>query len=584
MAADRMLGGARRLIVGAPVGALLVVLCLRFLWLSSNLAAGQVSGGYFSECEGRTGIVREPNRWEDFPPSESFGADGQFSIAPGNVRVLQLSDGTSYAFWLKDAELAPYLVVGDEIPQRDSSRAGTCLLGARTSDFSSGSFQLADWNGAAPWSADATRLAAIAKQCGGGARETPLTIELRDGRVTVTLGRCTSSYAPSTDNGSRPYVAAVAGVHGLYGRRAPVWLIDHAIGGGPLAGVFLFSLLLSALLMAAFRLPMTIVLASTLAGARLLVAVLAPRLALAIHFSTTAILILLFFVGAGALVIRAWRAQKSLPRRFATAIAALACIGGGGWIVARGPAWLRAKNVVKHQRNSPLTRAPDGAQWLLTGYSSAADAGIRAGQVGLYDALETGCANLAGRLTRDAVPAQVFPVIAQIVAEHAATDGVIFFGGTNDDFLTPLFAGSSGSFWKLALHLFEALLDRSAAGQTPERVLHLVDVAAAETLGRVQEHTAAIAATVPRAPPSPGFFYFHDFLMSDLASGRSEARRELVQRRATAVTQSGGTFIDLLPALRDRASVSWFNDLMHPSIFGAKEIAQAICLEIGKTH
>ncbi len=339
----------------------------------------------------------------------------------------------------------------------------------------------------------------------------------------------------------------------------------------------LVSLVLSLLLIAAFRLPTTIALALTLAGASLLAVALAPGLALAVHFASTVILVLLFFAAVGTMVIRAWRARRSVAFRSAMAVVVLAFIGGGAWIVAHGPAWLRAKNDIKHQRDSPST---GGVEWLLTGYSSAADAGIRPGQAGLYASLQASCAKLNGRLTRDAVPAQVFPAIARIVADHPVSNGVIFLGGTNDDFLTPVFASTSGSFWKLSFHLFGSLLDRRAAGQSPERVLHLVDVAAAETLSHAEEHTAAIAATVGAVRAASGFYYFHDFLVSDLASGRSAVRQDLAERRATAVKQAGGTFVDLLPKLRDRVSVSWFNDLMHPSTFGAKEIARSICLEI----
>ncbi len=193
MTADR-----RRLVAGALFSALLLVLCLRFAWLSSDLAAGEVSGGYFAECEGRIGLVREPDRWDDFPPSESVGPDGRFSIAPGNVRVLQLGEGVSYSLWLKDAQRAPYVVVAEEAGER----AATCLLQARTPDLSAGAFQLVDWNGAVPWSEDAARLSAVARQCGGGGPETPLKIESREGRVTLALGRCTSSYVSSPRAGA----------------------------------------------------------------------------------------------------------------------------------------------------------------------------------------------------------------------------------------------------------------------------------------------------------------------------------------------------------------------------------------------
>jgi hypothetical protein len=74
-----------------------------------------------------------------------------------------------------------------------------------------------------------------------------------------------------------------------------------------------------------------------------------------------------------------------------------------------------------------------------------------------------------------------------------------------------------------------------------------------------------------------GFLFLHDFLVTDMVTGREADRATMLARRRAAVEDSGGRFVDLLDVFATEAGVSWFNDYVHPSAIAHERIAELAC-------
>jgi hypothetical protein len=211
---------------------------------------------------------------------------------------------------------------------------------------------------------------------------------------------------------------------------------------------------------------------------------------------------------------------------------------------------------------------------VITGYSTALGVGLHRRDDSVGSLLRADAAACPGGVSVLAEEGQTLSWVAGQVCSGPPTDAVVFLGGGNDDLLSSL----TGP--RVALAALGVLHYRHRP-LTPERMDRLFEETARWSLGHLDVQEAAIQSMGACARLRGARLVFvHDFLATDLGTGRGEARRAMLEARRRAVEAVGGRFVDLEHDVAGHAGVSWFNDFIHPSAVGHRVIARIIDQEL----
>jgi hypothetical protein len=203
------------------------------------------------------------------------------------------------------------------------------------------------------------------------------------------------------------------------------------------------------------------------------------------------------------------------------------------------------------------------------GYSAVARGALRADSDGLYEHLVRLGSNDVEMESQRGFSGGAFPLIEAYVCEQLDMQSgslIIFFGGTNDDWISGL---QMSRLAPLRMLLLDVRL-KTDAHRYERR--ELLDARSSLAVLPRQEEVITRAIQCIRAR-NDRFIFFHDFLVTDLGRDLPDARRQMRDARRRAVVGCGGEFVDLFDELRDRAGIAWFNDVIHPSSVGHGQIA-----------
>jgi hypothetical protein len=102
--------------------------------------------------------------------------------------------------------------------------------------------------------------------------------------------------------------------------------------------------------------------------------------------------------------------------------------------------------------------------------------------------------------------------------------------------------------------------------------------AAAAARAQTEGQTAALQGLIECVHARGGqFLFLHDFLVTDMETGRSPDRAAMLSSRRAVVEAAGGTFVNLLDPFAADAGVSWFNDYVHLSAIAHQRVASLAC-------
>jgi hypothetical protein len=213
----------------------------------------------------------------------------------------------------------------------------------------------------------------------------------------------------------------------------------------------------------------------------------------------------------------------------------------------------------------------------LVGYSTVRGDALRQDTPGVVDMLGQSCDICQGRTSRYSKEAQTLEWVQETICSPSFPTPpggrVVFLGGANDD----LFYRPPGALVARLLGMLRYATDVKPA-QAWQEAVRMSNRQALETIDRqIANIRNAIECSKSRGSE---LFFFHDFLIWDLDAGRPPDRQATFEHRRDAVQYAGGSFVDLLQEFAATAGVSWFNDFVHPSAFGQRQIAENICKSI----
>lgn len=560
-----MINSGGKLRTGCAV--LLVAVCaaadlfvLRAAWTGSQVAAGEYRRGYFEPFADGVGLAIDGSV-RPVSPAAAVTADGRLAVPPGMTAVLPLAAGVTYEF-ASALAVAPYVVVGGEaaladvdLPHRHEGEAR--LRDGRTPAISDGRLVLQAWTADRPWRADERRLAKLRETCVGARETAVVSVAASAAGVEFRIGTCALREATPPASGV-PLAAVLAGPDWVEIGRVPAWRLERWYLWPVLAAV-------------AVRVAATWWAFGVAAVAAVSAALLAASLVEPVTATMTWPVALAIGV-FGALARALWLAARRVPPSLRLAAAA----GAAVVVVAAAVGYGSRDAGAAARAYPPIMRVDDDETYPATcaviGYSTAGGASLRGadmqhGRRGLRWFLNEECppcrrrtgALFGGGQTldwaRDAYCASP--------DEFGAGGRVIFFGGANDDFMWGILT-LARSF--IVSEQGRELWQRS---QAP---------AAAASLRHSDAQEAAIAGLAEcAAARGAGLLFLHDFLVTDLTAGRSAERAAMLNRRRQAVEARGGTFIDLEQVFGEEAGVAWFNDFVHPSLFGHRQVAELAC-------
>lgn len=552
-------GAARRVAVTGVVFALCCVvdlLVLRPVWLDRQVTEGQFRRGYFERFGSVIGLAVDGAVRPQVIPSFLATDDGELAVPPGMIAVAPLSTGATYEL-RPGADLAPYLVIGEEAPlpgQTDDARPApgeARLVAPRALALRDGNLALIAWDPTRPWRDDAARLSALHAGCAARDGGTPLIVTNYADRLEIRYGRCTLAETPTSAAApATSLVAVLAGPDWLLVGRRPGWVEERRIVWPVLAAV---GLKVSAMCWGAG-------LVSAAATSALLGVA-------SVGWPTPAILTwpLLLIVGIAAAALRAlaMALRRLSPRwRLAAGLAALALAAGVvRFIGARpgftGPNW----------RIHPPEQADVCA---VIGYSTVEDQGLRGERGGIRWLLDAACDRCRDRTASLALGGGTLAWAGNAYCSSdpafGANGHVVFLGGTNDDFLTGVV--SLARLFVIGRQGIEPWRRSQAA-------------AASASLRRIDAQTAALTTLVDCARArGADVLFLQDFIVSDMVAGRPAERTAMVKARRDSVEAAGGTFVDLLALFGADAGVSWFNDYIHLSTVAHERVAEHACRQI----
>jgi hypothetical protein len=543
-----------RLIAGALVFAFCCVADLfvvRSAWTGRQIVEGQFRRGYFERFnEGISLAVDDVIR--PVFPSCVLMDDGALAVPPGMSAVVPLGPGTAYEL-ASDSAFAPYVLLAAEAPVepiwKNRARSGEArLVGGRTLSLRDGNLELVKWNPARPWREDAASLSALRAACTDGVAPPALTVRAGENELRLDFGRCSFTEVLPSRSAVPPQLAALAGPDWITLTRRPGWDGERWFVW-PVVAIVAAKIVLSCW---GVGLVSTAALSGLLGGMAFVMPVAAM-----LTWPLTLI------IGAAAAFVRgALLVLRLLPSRWRApaALAVVALVGGA--IVMRPSEPRQFPPIV---RTDESQRPPDACA--VVGYSAAGGASLRGGYGGVSAFLNQDCEpcrDQTGNLTaggqtldwaRDAYCASE--------SSFGADGQVIFFGGANDDFLSGL-----TSMARLFI-VGEQGIEPWRRSQAP---------AAAASLARIDSQASALQGLMRCAQErQAGFLFLHDFLVTDMVTGRDADRATMLARRRASVEESGGRFVDVLDVFATEAGVSWFNDYVHPSAIAHERIAELAC-------
>lgn len=543
---------------------LIGVVTLRGAWISFPPAGDEIQRGLFElDAEGRTSVTLDPESvgYGLAPPSPAFSSY-YVTLVGGMTASVALREGDTLRVAGKNQALPPYVVVGWRVPGRSPTLSR--FDGGLRLAVEEGRLHLVEWDAASPWREDQRWLAALAAACAVPEDEGALSVTRAPGRLELALGRCRGSVDFPADAPGRSAVAFVSGGTGWYrlfkegSRRLNTEFSPPAFGF-----VLLLAAAESLVFWAGFGMPALLV-----ARVVIFLASLATDVLLAMVVWWLAVL-----AAAAVLVLRLLRRRLTVPAPVAAVGLVLAV-----FFLVLGIRWL-GSDLSGRDRVPDEERRGAAPQCLLTGYSLSMNHDILPGTPGTWEELADHCAPCRGGAARIGRTSETLPFIRDVVCESAKRGGppqVVFLGGNNDDTQYELNKSPLFFMVRLAYSLVQAA--RSYKAPDMSRFLQMIDASVERSFLYLAEQEEMIRETAGCAQRNGGNFWLaHDFLFFDVARGRSPARQEMLQRRRAAVESAGGHFVDLFAELGDRVGISWFNDPLHMSTIGHREIAGAIC-------
>jgi hypothetical protein len=517
----------------------------RFLWLRP---AGQLASGYFENRDVKPQIVTEgfdgrPWDWELILRDATH-----LWMSPGKPILIPLDTATDLRVTVPGAARAPYLVFGATAPF--PGQRALLLSNVRTLDVAPNGLVLAPWNPELPWLSDFDRLVAIATSCAAAPTD-KVHVATRADHVTVDYGRCRAAFPLDAD-------IAVLGL--LPGPDALLaesdWKVDHVVESKALFFISLLGAISAAFLVFGFGPALGLVFGVL----PLLAAFVSPFAAILVWAATSAAGLLYCSTRFARWV---WTRHRRLGALLAGAAAILGVL-----------LWRQRSPDVPPKADLDTAATTElRPSAVVVGYSAIARGALREGTDGLPEHLARSAATHLRVVSQVGYSGGTFPLIEAYVCDQLEGmrkgSMVLFFGGTNDDWIAGL---RMSRLAPLRMLLLEIWL-KSDVHRYERR--ELVDARASLAVLPRQEQVVTHGVQCARAR-GYRFIFLHDFLVTDLGRDLPAARRQMRDARARAVRGAGGEFVDLFDELHDRFAVTWFNDIIHPSSVGYAHITAYI--------
>jgi hypothetical protein len=558
---------------------------MRPLLLQDEFVPGELKQGSFDVLAGETTLLLDDLFLNELYPLIDLYAGGELGIPPGYSVAFPLEPRLEYRVRIIDRTIAPYIVLGAALPLSSSVRLDgqtadpvrppnpMYLAGGQVLSLDAGDrLELRPWSAGRPWRVDARWLSDLTSVCSQPNEPLVFSVREQDQTFALRLGRCAGEATLAVPPGASLMMAVLTGPSSTVVEKTPErWRYRSRI---VLSDVTRFAALLMVIQAG------IVALAVGLVNGLVLIA----SLSLASVFFPFEAAVVWLVVGVLGIFIALFRLARRLGSPLGAVLMAVVLVGLPVallvWWSAAPPA--SPGDLDLHQ--AAFDASEGTPRCLLTGYSTAADAGLHYGTPGIYGLLGSTCPTCPGGVTRIAwrggSVAQIRDTICAPNVPIGPGYDVIFLGGVNDDFQLPLQAKSP---WErvrayfMAAQIIFTLRDLPKpvpAFDASQRLMVSADMARRNVSVQLELIRQAVQCAERRGGR---FWYFHDYLASDLAEGRPPGRAVLLDQRRTAVDPSRARFVNLLEATADRAGVSWFNDIVHLSAIGHREVEQVIC-------
>jgi hypothetical protein len=554
---------------------------MRSLLIQDEFTPGELKAGSFDVLAGKTTLFLDDTFLNELYPLIDLYAGGELGIPPGYSAAFPLKPMLEYRVRSISQPTAPYVVLGTALPLPSSTRLdrqtgdpprppnASYLVDAKVLGVNTeGGLELRPWDPDLAWRVDARWLSALSSTCLAADQPLELSVRMDREKMTLRLGRCAGETTWTGTNGATPMLAVVTGPYSVIVEKTPEpWSHRSRVVHSDIATLTQVLLVIHAAVAAiAVGLVSALMVAVSLAAASLM-------------FPFEAALIWVFMGVLSVFVVFGRLVHKlGLVWGGMLAVALLATVT----LVWRGESRLPPQRL-------DLSRAAFDAgkgspRCVLTGYSTVADAGLHYATPGIFGWLDTACNACAGGTTRIAWRGGAFSQIRDTICADGGPVGagqqIVFMGGVNDDFQLPLRAESSWDRLRgylLAGRIMFSLRELPktiAAFDAAQTVMVSIETARRNFAGEAVMIRQAIDCAHRLGAQ---LWFFHDYVASDLVAGPPPGRAFLLEQRRSAVESSQGRFVSLIDATNDRAGVSWFNDIVHLSAIGHKEVGQLIC-------
>lgn len=544
--------GSRLSLVAIAIAVLADTAALRFLWRTTDLAQGEYLSGYFEEVEGNASLVFDGRMHGSVVPDIGVDTRGSLSLPPGRSIGLDLRDGAEYRILVEGHAWAPFLIFGKRHPLPDDAKhhGGLQLVDARRLQVGPSGLEARPWQILRPWKDDERDLRQLMNPCSANAAS-EVTVRIVSRIVEITFGTCRTQLNAA---GPADLLAVLAG---------PAWTTVRKAGGWQRTTNTEIKWVLAILVVC-------------LGKTALLLATAGPIATLALGLLTTTLLGLAPDGAVVLLPVSFLLALLALALRLATRHK-LAMLSG---FVALLLVALSLRALLGMSRPSPQSLEQEPSQCVLIGYSAIRGDGLRQDpdlgvwieHGGMWDILSK--SPTCPSLQRQARAAGMFSDMRDLLCHGSSpvAEGgtVIFFGGSNDDYLW-------GRAWDRGISPVLRMARYAYARPTAAQWDELRQAAETSSLSRVDEQIQALEEALRCSSHRHAqFLYVHDFAAWDLAAERSPARRRMMELRAEHSGTPFHRFIDLYESVHETAGVWWFNDYIHPSLLGHRRIGEVI--------
>ena len=529
---------------------------IRRMWIRHDIAFGQIRSGYFETFGSEVGLAMDPQSHSGMLPTLMITSAGELAIPPGLSAVIPLDESAEFAAQ-GGLPLAPYAVIGVDSPLDPQGPAvdnrawgAARLSAARTLGIDRGQLALVPWDAGVPWRTDHARLAALYQACALPNQSLRLTLTVKARSLAVVLGRCSLTESLPTKANQPLSFAMIAGPDWLTLARAPGWRSQRSIDWTFLALIFVKIAAMWWILGGIATVAVSLVHLGT--------SLYAPLPATATWMLISLVVVLAMLL---RMVVALLRRGSFRTRTFIA----------GGIVLAGGVAFLwvisnreRGRSIVRSAGEAPTTCA-------VLGYSTVEGDGLRGRRGAMRFLLNQECAPCRDRTDALYRGGETFAWLRDRFCardDSVARDGhVTFLGGANDDF----FWGGGFS----TAYLFVGDQITAEAWRTNSMR------AAAMSLARFDRQSDALRGLISCvAERHADFLFLHDFIVTDLLSGRDASRALMLEKRRDIVTAAGGTFVDMFERFKDEAGVSWFNDYVHLSLIGHRRVSDLACAQL----